>query len=132
MPVEDPAPLNLNRRKSVKDGLDLLKPGRIETIQESVRSEEEDHEKEPVKLHPVDVADPAIYEKFEYNSFDSADSDDFSDYEDFLDNKEHKQDLVTNVVKKPRQEMQWNCREVQTEDPNEGLATKIYNWFFKK
>ena len=43
----------------------------------------------------------AVFEKFEYDSFDSADSDDFSNYSDFHDNVDHKQDLSTNVVKKP-------------------------------
>lgn len=109
-----------------------MKPKEIEEEDENIKSEET-HRSEPAKLEPVDFANLALFEKFEYNSFDSADSDDFSDYSDFDDNKEHKQakDLVTNVVKKPRQEMQWNCREVQTEDPNEGLASKIYKWFFK-
>ena len=54
-----------------------------------------------LELNPAELATPAFFEKFEYNSFDSADSDDFSDYSDFNDNAEHKQDLVTNVVKKP-------------------------------
>lgn len=56
---------------------------------------------EHLDLKPADLAPPALFEKFEYNSFDSADSDDFSDYSDFNDNVESKQDLITNVVKKP-------------------------------
>ncbi len=55
-----------------------------------------------LEVDPALMAAPALFEKFDYNSFDSADSDDFSDYSDFNDNAEHKQDLVTNVVKKPK------------------------------
>ena len=84
------------------------------------------------EVKPADLAQHAFFEKFDYNSFDSADSNDFSDYEDFNDNAEHKQDLVTNVIKKPKQEIQWNCCNTQTVDPDkEGIATKIFNFFFK-
>lgn len=74
---------------------------------------------------PICPTDASFFEKFEYNSFDSADSDDFSNYSDFNDNVEHKQDLVTNVVKKPTQEIQWNCRETQTKLPKVGIAQKL-------
>ena len=53
----------------------------------------------------------AIFEKFDYNSFDSADSNDFSDYSDFDNREEHKTELVLNVVKKPKAEMVYNCRQ---------------------